>query len=114
LIRICAEEKTVLDYDQYRLLGLSLQRALLGEVSANVYAVGAGIVEHTIHVFAVYYVSPTDEEDDDFASVVTQVIADFPSPYTIEEASYIMPVELPKTFRFWAFLRKGNGLSAAV
>jgi len=99
----------VTNYEQFRALGLSLQRALLGAISANVYAVGAAIVESKIVISAVYYLPPSEDEQEDFSVVASEVISDFSAPYTIDTEWYVMPESEPNTLDFWAFMRKEKG-----
>jgi hypothetical protein len=60
---------------------LSLQRALLGEVTSNMRAISVEWSTDRIKIW-VYYDGPVDEDivDDFDASAVTQVVADFPYP----------------------------------
>ena len=58
---------------------LSLQRALLGEVTPNLRAVCVEVSPAEIHVWAYYDGPQSEAEEEDFdGSVLTQLVADFP------------------------------------
>ena len=60
---------------------LSLQRALLGEVTPNLRAVCVEVSPAEIHVWAYYDGPQSEAEEEDFdGSVLTQLVADFPYP----------------------------------
>lgn len=63
---------------------LSLQRALLGNVTPNIRAIVVEIEETKITLFF-YFEGETDDDDEELASVVeTEVIADFDEVYSID------------------------------
>jgi hypothetical protein len=69
-------------------LKLSIQRALLGEVTERLVSVTCGIKGHVISLRA--YVSGPVEEDDveRLGFIGAEVIADFSDGYTIEERRF--------------------------
>ncbi len=88
---------------------LSIQRALLGAVSANLRAVSGEWTDTRIKLRFLYD-GEVGAGDVDSAQVVgSEVIADFPSPWTIEEE--ILRLDFPADPRphslaLWAYLRK--------
>jgi hypothetical protein len=86
-------------------LKLSIQRALLGEVTDRMIAVTCGLKGQLVEI-RVYFsgkVSPDDLERVSF--IGAEVIADFPAPYKIEESSLSADDGEPEMLDFWAFLR---------
>jgi len=86
---------------------LSLQRALLGEVSCNLRAVTVKFTETTIHFVAIYDGEPREEDRESMLLVETEVMADFSSSHAIthEVTRLDAPALIPKD-RIWAFYRK--------
>jgi hypothetical protein len=83
-------------------LKLSIQRALVGEVADNLFAVTAGIKGNWIKIIA-YFKGPVSEEDiERIQCVSTEVIADFPDGYMIEEAALSLDEREPECLDFWA------------
>lgn len=72
------------------LLRLSVQRATLGHVSANVAAISQRLDQRQILIGVVYFDRPTDEDVREFDSVITEIIADFPQGYKIEMESRLL------------------------
>lgn len=95
--------------DTYARLLLSVQRALLGAVSPNLRAVTCGWEGVEIKLRFVFDGEIAEEELEDARIVGTEVIADFPAPWTISED--IARLDYPRGLRpgalaFWAYLRK--------
>lgn len=88
-------------------LKCSIQRALLGEVTDDLYAVTCDIdSDKRIHIIA-YFDGPVTEEGwDAINSVGGEVIADFPDDYRIEETCLDANQIEPRCLDFWAFRRK--------
>lgn len=63
---------------------LSAQRALWGVVTPNLRTVSIRLIENHICLFFYYDSSPTEMEKELAEEAATEVIADFPEPYTIE------------------------------
>ena len=90
-------------------LRLSVQRALLGAVSPNLYGACADLRDDL--VVLTWYVAafmPADERED-LQAAATEVIADYPEGYDIDErfvevADPSMPL---RTTGAWTFLRRG-------
>ena len=85
---------------------LSVQRALVGEVTANLYCVTAGWRGPNAIVMHMYFYSePTDQERLDMESVASEVVADFSRVSDIRvECS--KAAGTPDTDDIWVFLRK--------
>lgn len=112
------------NYQELNYLKLSVQSALLGSITPNLYAVTAGLSETTVIFRAFYYVKPSEDEIEAMQLATTYIIADFPSPYTIDEYFYdtndtepgiagLVPFVNDITFveresNFTAFLRAGR------
>jgi hypothetical protein len=64
---------------------LSVQRALLGEVSPALRGVTVGWHDHVIQLRSYFDGPISDEDRESLSCVATEVIADFPEPWTIEE-----------------------------
>ena len=92
-------------FDPLLTLKLSIQRALLGEVTDRLIAVTCGIHGKTVQI-RVYFsgeVTPNDIERVSFLG--GEVIADFPEPYKIEETTLSADDGEPEMLDFWAFIR---------
>ena len=89
------------------LLKLSIQGALIGAVTPNLAAVTCGLRDNTILIQA-YFDGPVTEEDIERIQVVgTEVIADFPEPFLIEERWASVDGD-PEMLDFWAFKRAAD------
>jgi hypothetical protein len=65
-------------------LKLSIQRALLGNITANLAALRGTLEGNRISLFAYFFDHPTKADKECLDEAETCVIADFPSPYVIE------------------------------
>jgi len=87
-------------------LKLSIQCALLGEVTDRLVAVTCGIKDRVVSVRA-YVKGPVQEDDVETLSCIAgEVIADFPDGYMIEETCMSADDGEPAMLDFWAFIRK--------
>jgi hypothetical protein len=95
------QEFTIID------LKFSIQRALIGEVTANMAAVTCALRQNLIVLRCCYFGTPTPADKERLSAVGTEVIADFPAPYEIlEECVRYQPSRhLPECLGFWAFMR---------
>ena len=93
-------------FDPLLTLKLSVQRALIGEVTDRLFGVTCGIHEKTVQIRAYYSgkVTPNDVERVSFLGA--EVIADFPEPYRIEEATLSADDGEPEMLDFWALLKE--------
>ena len=91
--------------DELISLKLSLQRALLGEVTQNLIAVSAGVKDSKITIWSYFSEQATQSEADRMSVVGTEVLADFPGYYEIEEQIIFVGDEEMKMLDFWAFYR---------
>ncbi|MGB7068195.1 MAG: hypothetical protein WBD22_01760 [Pyrinomonadaceae bacterium] len=92
------------------LLRLSLQRAMLGEVTQNLIAVTAGITDSRISLWAYFNEQATESETDRISCIGGEIIADFPDGYEIAEQVFINEEQLVK-LEFWGFVRAETKIS---
>jgi hypothetical protein len=86
-------------------LKLSIQCALLGEVTGRLVGVTCGLLERRIQIRA-YVTGLVSEQDVEWVSCIgAEVIADFPDGYTIEESCVSADGIEPEMLNFWAFRR---------
>lgn len=86
-------------------LKLSLQRALLGEITDNLVAVTSSLNGTHIKIVAYFKGNLSEEDIERVQDIGTEVIADFPEPYTIEEVSLSADEHGLQCLDFWAFKR---------
>ena len=94
-------------------LRLSLQRALLGQVTPNLRAVAAKWKENIILIRYIIDGEITEEMRDNCYCVGTVVISDFSSPCMIDELFERLDAPEPLEINmqegwFWAYMRKEN------
>ena len=92
-------------------LKLSIQRALLGEVTQHLVSVTCGVKDQHIQIRAYFAGSVTEKDTQRIQFVSTEVISDFPSGYSIEESC--MPIDNPngeEVLDFVAFRRADEAL----
>jgi hypothetical protein len=87
------------------ILKLSIQRALLGEVTDRLIAVTCGLENRRIKIRAYVSGKVTEEDIERIQCVGAEVIADFPNGYTIDESSVSVDDGEPQMLDFWAFSR---------
>jgi hypothetical protein len=92
--------------DQTVRLKLSIQRALLGEVTNHLVAVTCGIRDNRISI-RTYMDGPCSDEDvQRVQRIAAEVIGDFPEEYKVEESCVsVGNGDDPVMFDFWAFRR---------
>jgi hypothetical protein len=91
-------------FEPLLMVKLSIQRALLGEVTDRLIAVTCGLEERHIRVPA-YVSGKLNEEDVERIQFVgAEVIADFPEGYTINESTVSVDDGEPEMLDFWAFV----------
>lgn len=66
------------------LLRLSIQSALVGEITPNIRRVIVNIIEKKIKLFFFLDGEITEDMEEDISCIETEVIADFEQDYTIE------------------------------
>jgi hypothetical protein len=99
----------VKDFHNPAYLLLSVQRALLGVIPPSLRAVTAEASGTEVRLRFVFD-GPIDEDDLDSAHIAgTEVVADFPSPWTIDDQ--LVRLDYPADVReaalqHWAYLRK--------
>jgi hypothetical protein len=93
------------NFDQNTMLRLSIQRALLGEVTDRLIAVTCGIRNHLITIRAYMVGKCVDQDVQRVQRISAEVIADFPEGFLIEESCIPVGDEDPEILDFWAFRR---------
>ena len=89
-------------------LKLSIQRALLGEVTQRLFSVTCGLKNKLIQIRAYVTGDVTPEDIERIQCIGSEVIADFPDGYSVEELC--LPVAIgEEMLDFWAF-RRANEL----
>jgi hypothetical protein len=101
-----------MEQDSTRLLKWSLQRAMLGNITGNIAAVTAGIVEHCVTVRIFFFEQPSDEDRECGECIVTEIVADLSDEYVVAidcrtlNASQRRPTMAEMEMGdFWAFVR---------
>lgn len=78
------------EYDSIA-LRLSAQRALLGNVPPNLRSFSAEIRDETLAVQAVFDQEPSHQDKDLLSTISTEMIADCPSHFGLEEYFLVVP-----------------------
>ena len=86
-------------------LKLSIQRALLGEVTDRLVRVTCGLKDQHIQIRAYFSGRVTEEDLEHIQFVGAEVIADFPGGYMIDETAVSVDDGEPEMLDFWAFIR---------
>lgn len=92
-------------------LMLSVQRAMLGEVTGNLAALTAGFDRTRIRLVAYFFVEPTEGDQESIECMASEVIADFHRGYTIDTVCHSLSDGIPKMADFWAFVMAGVRVS---
>jgi hypothetical protein len=92
--------------DESILLKLSIQRALLDEVTSRLVSVTCGLKERR-QIMIREYVSEvvTKEDVESIQSIGAEVVADFSEEYTIQEFCLSVDEHEEEMLDFWAFRR---------
>jgi hypothetical protein len=91
--------------DDLILLKLSIQQALLAEVTDRLVSITCGLSERNIKIRAYVSGDVTKEDIERIQFVGTEVIADFPEGYMIEESCLSVRDHEEEMLDFWAFRR---------
>ena len=86
-------------------LKLSIQVALLGEVTDRLVSVTCGLKGQLIQIRAYVSGKVTEGDIEHVQMIGTDVIADFPEGYTIEESCLSADDGVEEMLDFWAFRR---------
>ncbi len=94
--------------DDYDLLKVSIQSALVGAIPDNLFGLTCGLGRKHIAVAAYFDGAVGEEESHLLRKVATEVVSDFPDSYSIEVHCYSMQQTELRMLDFWAFLRAGS------
>lgn len=89
-------------------LKLSIQQALVGEVSDHLVSLTCGLRGRHIEIRGYFSPFPTEDDLEQLQFVGAEVIADFPEGYTIEERCVSADESEPEMLDFWAFKRRSE------
>ncbi len=92
-------------FDPLITLKISIQRALLGEVTDRLVSVTCGLKGEHIQIKAYMSGAIKEEDVERIRFVGSEVIADFPEVFTIEESCESTDDGEQEMLDFWAFLR---------
>jgi hypothetical protein len=85
-------------------LRLSIQRALLGNVSANLAALHAHCEDRIVAISAYFFHEPSDEDKEYIEDAAGEAIGDFPGNYKIETRYGLLSDVVINQIK-WNFLR---------
>jgi|SRR5436189_6140550 len=91
--------------DELISLKLSIQRALVDEVTSRLVSVTGGLRERQIMIRAYVSGAVTEEDTERISSIGGEVIADFSEEYMIEELCLSVDEHKEEMLDFWAFRR---------
>ncbi len=94
-------------FDPLLTLKLSIQRALLGEVTPRLVSVTCGIRGRVVRVRCYVSGQITDQDTERTSRIAGEVIADFPDGYLVEECCQSIENESERMLDFWAFRKAG-------
>jgi len=89
--------------DELILLKLSIQRALLGEVTNRLVSLTCGLSERQIMIRAYISGVVTEEDIERIQSIGAEVVADFSEEYMIQESCPSVHKHEEEMLDFWAF-----------
>jgi hypothetical protein len=93
------------NFDPTMTLKLSIQRALLGEITDRFVAVTCGIENRILKIRAYVFGKCSEDDVERVQRIGAEVIADFPEGYKIEESCISIENQVPVILDFWAFKR---------
>ena len=93
------EELTKPDY-----LRLSVQRAMVGEVTANLAGLHTTLEGTQIVIAAYFFTEPSEGDLEHFSVITAEVIADYPDHYNIDERVALIS-EVKRNSIPWNFRR---------
>jgi hypothetical protein len=79
----------------------SIVRALLGNKETNLFGIKGEIEGETIVLAAYFTVRPTEDDIEEFQCIGSEVIADYPDPYLINEKWEIGKPEIEEGKSVW-------------
>jgi hypothetical protein len=94
--------------DEYNLLKLSIQSALIGAIPDNLFAVTCGMDHKRITIATYFDGALTDEEVRLARTLAREVAADFSDGHSVDGSCYSVQDSELRMLDFWAFLRAGR------
>jgi hypothetical protein len=95
----------MIEFDPIIELKISVQRALIGEVTENLFAITAGLEDNWITVIAFYKGAVAEEDVERIQEISSEVIADFPEGYMIKESALSLDEHKLQCLDFWALMK---------
>jgi hypothetical protein len=92
------------DVNERSYLRLSIQRAMVGNVSSNLAGMSSKLSDNTVSVSAYYFENPSEKDRDLFTEITTLVIADFPVDFGLSESESLISSAPPRGVS-WDYLR---------
>jgi len=93
--------------DEVSLLKLSIQRALLGQVTENLLGVTCRIANSKISIWSYFSDCARPQDKEAMSEVASEVIADFADSYLLEDRNIVDAQEPLVRLDFWVFVRAG-------
>lgn len=93
------------NFDPIIKLKLSIQRALLGEITENLFAVTASIDGNLIKIVFYFRGEISEDNIERSACVSAEVMGDFPEDYDLDESWLSLAQNKLQVLDFWAFRR---------
>lgn len=87
------------------LIKLSIQQALVGEITCNLAAVTCGLQANRVIIKAYFLGKVAEEDIERIQCVGTEVTADLPDDYVVEGRCVSVDDEPEEMLDFWAFRR---------
>lgn len=90
-------------------LKLSSQRALLGEITANMRAITIESKDDSLLLRVIFYENPSEDEKDSLGDITAEILADFNEINHVNEEFIIdsdSPFKSLECLDFWAYARK--------
>lgn len=92
-------------------LKLAVQAALIGEVTSRMVSITCGLRNRHIQIRAYVSGEVQDADIERVQFISTEVIAEFPEGYTIEESCCSVGDEKEEMLDFWAFRRAAEQMT---
>ena len=88
-----------------QILKPSSQRALVGIITEKLFAVTVGVQDDYVKIVAYFYAEVNNEDAETINVVGSEVAADLPENFKVDDFSLSMIEHEPQCLDFWAFKR---------